>query len=85
MADQTVGELFKAKAILEADVEAATQAYLADPTTGAHPLGDGFRLDLAAAVGDYKRAPELQDLSLNPGQRRGIVRTAILLARPVKG
>lgn len=32
MADPTVGELFKAKAVLEADLVAAVDAFIADPS-----------------------------------------------------
>jgi hypothetical protein len=38
----TTGDLYKAKAILEADVVAAVDAFMADPTTTAFLFGDGY-------------------------------------------
>jgi hypothetical protein len=50
----TTGELYKAKAILETDVVAAVDAFMVDPTTTLFVFGDGYRLDLAAAVRSHR-------------------------------
>jgi hypothetical protein len=81
----TTGELYKAKAILEADVQAAVDAYMADPTTTAFLFGDGYQIDLAASV----EASTFASLVVKDGHatdhlRRAAVRTVILLARPEK-
>jgi hypothetical protein len=48
MADSspTVGELFKAKAVTDEQVNAAVDAYQADPLANALPIADGYSLDL---------------------------------------
>ena len=81
--DPTIGELFKQALVLDADVRAAVDAYMADAETGVFPVGEGYGLDLAAAVGAHgpaKRA--LADPSASDGFKRTMVRTALLLARP---
>ena len=82
----TTGDLFKAKAILDGEVNVAVDAYLATPDMGPYPIAKGYRLDIAAAVeaSDFAQK-SLADAGLDDDQRRNAVRTAILLARPVKG
>ena len=83
--DPTTGELFKQALILDADVHAAVNAYMTDVETGVFPVGEGYGLDLAAAVdahGPAKRA--LADPSASDGFKRTVVRAALILARPIK-
>jgi hypothetical protein len=81
----TTGELYKAKAILEADVVAAVDAFMADPTTTLFVFGDGYRLDLAAAVRSHPwAATTISTAEATEHLKRAAVRTAILLARPEK-
>jgi hypothetical protein len=47
----TTGELYEAKAILEADVVAAEDAFMQDPSTTLFVFGEGYQIDLAASVG----------------------------------
>ncbi|CAO4140615.1 hypothetical protein LPLAFNJD_LOCUS736 [Methylorubrum aminovorans] len=87
MADSspTVGELFKAKVVTDEQVNAAVEAYLAKPETNAHPIADGYVLDLAAAVAGHAWASEvIASPEASPGLRRAATRTAILLARAQK-
>ena len=82
----TTDELYKAGAIPEADVVAAVDAFIADPTTTLFVLGDGYRLDLARAV----RSHPFANATISGGEatrtrKYSAVRTAILLARPEKG
>ena len=81
----TVGELFKAKAVTDDEVNAVVGVFMKDPETGAHPIADGYSLDLAAAVVGHRWASEVVgNLESSPGLKRGAVRTAILLARARK-
>ena len=85
MADQTFGELNKAKAITDADLDAAVDAHLADPTQTAFLMGEGYTVDLHAAVSNSTFALEmLADPERKVESKRSAVRSAILLARPVK-
>ncbi|MBX9933595.1 MAG: hypothetical protein K2Y56_19090 [Methylobacterium sp.] len=80
----TVGELFKAQAILEADVAAAVDAFIADPTLTTFLMGDGYSLDLHGAVSDIPFALSMMaNLDAKPASKRSAIRTAILLTRPV--
>lgn len=82
---QTTGELFKAKAILNEDVVAAVDAFMADPTLTTFLMGEGYSLDLHAAVSDSPFALRMMaDPEIKPSSKRSAIRTAILLARPVK-
>lgn len=81
----TTGELFKAKAVLEADVVAAVDTYMADPGTTAFLFGDGYRIDLAEAVRSHGWASvTVATKDATEHLKRIAVRTAILLARPEK-
>ena len=87
MADpQTIGELFKAKLILEAEMAAAVEAYFADPKTAQFVFAGGYSIDLMSAVRAQPSAKKLiSDPDASEGLKRGAIRRAILLARPVKG
>jgi hypothetical protein len=50
----TIGELYKVKTILEADVFAAVDAFMADPTTTSFLFGDGYQIDTAEAVSSHE-------------------------------
>lgn len=87
MADkhQSVGELFKAKAVVDDDVVKAVDAYMKEPTTGLFPIGDGYQLDLAATVEGHPWAKaEVARADASEDLKRHAVRTAILLAYPKK-
>lgn len=83
--DQTLRELFEHKFILGMDLVRAVDAYMADPATETFEVGGGYVLNLAAAVqaSAYARRV-LGDPNANMMRRRGVVRAAILLARPEK-
>jgi len=81
----TTSELYKAKSILEADVVAAVEAFMADPTTTAFLFGDDYQIDLADAVSSHEWAKvTVANKDTTDHLRRAAVRTAILLARPDK-
>jgi len=84
--DPTVCDLFKAKAVSDDELTAAVAAVLADLGTGSYPLTLGYALDLNAAVQASTFATlVLKDGHATPRQKQHAVRTAILLAHPVKG
>ena len=81
----TTGELYKAKAVTEEDVVGAVDAFMADQTMAAFRFGNGYQIDLAAAVeahGWARAAMAADDVIVHV--QRTAVRTAILLARPEK-
>ncbi|MDV2987915.1 UNVERIFIED_CONTAM: hypothetical protein Q9R58_26780 [Methylobacteriaceae bacterium AG10] len=83
MADSspTVGDLFKAKAVTASEVSAAVKAYLAKPETDAHPIAEGYVLDLGAAITGHGWASQVvANRESSASLKRGAVRTAILLA-----
>ena len=64
-------------------VTAAVDAYLIEPTTGDHPIGLGYVLDLAAAVAAHAAASgTMIDAEANEPSRRIAVRSALLMASP---
>lgn len=78
----TVGELFKAKAVTDEQVNAAVEVFMKGAETGAYPIADNYSLDLAAAVAGHGWASQVvANPESSPGLKRGAVRTAILLAR----
>jgi hypothetical protein len=86
MAEQlTIGELLRANVFCEDDVQAAVDAYLADPTTRWLRLRGSYALDVAEAVGSNIAARETlrRPRPIEPVKRR-VVRSAILRARPEK-
>lgn len=84
-APPTTGELCKAKALTDADIASAVNAYVADPSTTVFLFREGYCLDLAEAV----RAHEWASVTTAKHKatdhlKRAAVRTAILFARPEK-
>lgn len=56
-----------------------------DTETGAHPIANGYSIDLAAAVGAHLWASKvIIHPESSPGLKRAAARTAILLARAGK-
>ena len=84
MAEPYFGELFKTKAITDADLNAAVDAYFAYPTTNRFIMGEGQVADLAAVVASAYAQGMLADPGVKEASKRAAERTAILLARPVK-
>ena len=80
----TVSELRKVSEISDQEVDAAVDAVLADLATEAYPLAKGWTLDLVETLRTNYQAAEALKTD-KPAWRRNMVRTAILLAHPVKG
>ena len=80
----TVSELRKAAEISDDEINAATDAVLADLATEAYPLAKGWTLDLVEMLRTNAAASEALNTA-KASWKRNMVRTAILLAHPVKG
>ncbi|MGU3404070.1 hypothetical protein [Methylobacterium brachiatum] len=80
----TVSELRKAAEVTEDEINAVVDAVLADLATEAYPLAKGWTLDLVETLRTNTGAAEALTTD-KPAWKRNIVRTAILLAHPVKG
>jgi hypothetical protein len=79
----TVSELCKAAEVTDEEIEAATDAVIADLATEAYPLAKAWTLDLVELI--RRNAVVAGALkSDKPAWKRSMVRTAILLAYPVK-
>ena len=80
----TVSELRKAAEISDDEVNAATDAVLAELATEAYPLAKGWTLDLVEMLRTNAAASEALKTD-KAAWKRNMVRTAILLAHPVMG
>lgn len=80
----TVSELRKTAEISDDEINAATDAVLADLATEAYPLAKGWALDLVEMLRTNAAASEALKTD-KAAWKRNMVRTAILLAHPVKG
>ena len=80
----TVSDLRKVSEVTDDEITAAVDAVLADLASEAYPLAKGWILDLVAAVANHKASQDAL-LTDREAHKRNMVRTAILLAHPVKG
>lgn len=79
----TVSELRKTSDVTDDEITAAVDAVLADLVTEAYPLAKGWTLDLVSAIAAHKASQDALLTDREP-YKRNMVRTAILLAHPVK-
>ncbi len=81
-----IGNLRKAGVIRDTDIDAAVDAFFADPKTGAHMFGESrYSLDLAEAVKGHRPSQAAaHDKTMGEKYRRTMVRTAILLRFPIE-
>ena len=80
----TVSDLRKAAEVTGQEIDAAVDAVLADLATEAYPLAKGWTLELVETPRRNTRAAEAP-VTDKLAWKRNMVRTAILLAHPVKG
>ncbi|CAA2161206.1 hypothetical protein MBRA_06366 [Methylobacterium brachiatum] len=80
----TVSDLRKVSEVTDDEITAAVDAVLGDLAAEAYPLAKGWILDLVAAVANHKGSQDAL-LTDRDAYKRNMVRTAILLAHPVKG
>ncbi|WP_313900795.1 hypothetical protein [Methylobacterium sp. J-077] len=78
-----MSDLRKVSEVTDDEITAAVDAVLVDLTSEAYPLAKGWTLDLVAAVASYKASQDAL-LTDRDAYKRNMVRTAILLAHPVK-
>ncbi|MGU3668211.1 hypothetical protein ACLBX9_28835 [Methylobacterium sp. A49B] len=81
--DPTVSELRKAAEISDQETYAAVDAVLADLTAEAYPLAKGWTLDLVEVLETNERAAQALETDKS-AWKRNMIRTAVLLAHPVK-
>ena len=75
--DPTIGGLCKQALVLDADVSAAVNAYMSDTETGVFPVGEGYGLDLGAAVEAHGPARKaVADPNATDAFKRRMVRAA---------
>ncbi|MHC2109003.1 hypothetical protein [Methylobacterium sp. CM6246] len=85
LSNPTVSDLIKSREVTNAQVNAALDAVFADPKIGTFELASGWVLDITAAVkADRHATATLKEPTARPSSRRAAVRSAILLAQPVK-
>ena len=76
-------DLFDTLDIVDDDVAAVVDAYMADPKAGLVAFGDGYRIDPAAAVASHPFANTLiRQPWASAELRRAAIRPAIMLAQP---
>ncbi len=80
---QTVGDLRRKAIVMDDEIAAATDAYLAEPSGGPFRSGSGHKLDLAAAVEAHRPAKAtVAEKTMKEAYRRTMIRTAVILAVP---
>lgn len=81
----TVGDLYEAKLITDADLRSAVDAFMDDPEIASHVFPGGCRVDVAKAVrANEWTSAQFRSPVATEALKRVAVRTAILLARPEK-
>ena len=82
----TVSDLLKSKEVTAEQLSAAVDVVLANPKVGPFELASGWIVDLTAAMkADRHATAILKEPTAKPGSKRAAVKSAILLAHPVKG
>lgn len=80
------GDLRRKSEVTDAEIEAATAAFLADEGAKPFKFSTGHRIDVGRAVDMHPQAKKLlADEATAPDLRRTMVKTAIILGFPVAG
>jgi hypothetical protein len=81
----TISDLRRAAEITDQEIDAAVDAYLADPQAEPFSFASWYKLDVAAAVYGYELAKAaMADTDQTRMFKWTMIRTAVLLAHPVK-
>ena len=82
----SVGDLRRKSDVTDEEIDAAADAYVANPKAASSRFASGHEVDVDAAVHAYSRSVEAVAKSDQTRMFKWtMVRTAILLAHPVKG
>ena len=82
----SVGDLRRKSEITDAEIHAATGAYLKDECAAPFGFQSSHRIDVARAVEMHPQAKKLlADKATTPGLRPTMVMTAIVMGFPVQG
>ena len=82
----SVGDLRRKSEIMDAEIEAATAAFLKDEGAPPFTFSSGHRIDAGRAIDMHPQAKKLlADDTTTPGLRRTMVKTAIIMGFPVEG
>lgn len=82
---ESVGDLLQARMITQANLDAAIDAFLANPMIGPFELASGCTIDLTAVVkADRHATATFKEPTARLGSRRAAVKSALLLARPLE-
>ena len=82
----SVGDLRRKSEITDAEIQAATAAYLKDEAAEPFVFKSGHRIDVAKAIEMHPQAKKpLADKATTPGLRRTMVMTAVVMGFPVEG
>ena len=83
---QTIGDMRRKAIVTDAEITAATEAYLGNPTGKSFEFASGHKLDVAAAVEAHRPAKAIMaEKGVKEAYRRTMVRTAVILATPDGG
>ena len=81
----SVGDLRRKSEITDAEIEAATAAFLLDEDAPSFVLSSGHRIDVGRAIDMHPQAKKLlANEATEPGLRRTIAKTAVILDFPIE-
>ena len=81
----SVGDLRRKSEVSDAEIEAATAAYLKDEGAPPFAFKSGHTIDVAKAIEMHPQARELlTDKATTPGLRRTMVKTAVIIGFPLQ-
>ena len=82
----SAGDLRRKSEITDAEIKAATAAFLADEGAAPFTFSSGHRIDVGRAIDMHPQAKKLlSDETTEPGLRRTMVKTAVIIGFPVAG
>ena len=82
----SVGDLRRKSEVSDAEIEAATAAYLKDEGAKPFAFKSGHTIDVAKAIEMHPQAKMLlADKATTPGLRRTMVKTAVIMGFPLQG
>ena len=81
----SVGDLRRKSEVMDAEIEAAAEAYIADAKAEPFAFKSGHTIDVAKAIEAHPQARKhLADPGASEGFKRTMVRTAVIMGFPVE-